>query len=190
VAAVNPGPNPGAGYGAYQNLRLGAQRMRGGSPFGGGNYQYPQVPASGIAPVSPQIRSPMATNPTTAWSNIAQAFGRARTQGMQGPQGEDSSLPAMDPTGAGGAVMAYGAGPNGTNVYYGTQQARDLALAGLQRVRSGFGPNSARFKQAMAAALGVFGPGYGSADLVNLMTPQSGFVRPTSVPGQPGGYGP
>src|SRR5262245_3633828 len=54
-------------------------------------------------------------------------------------------------------------------VYYGTQQARDLAVQGLQRVRAGFGERSPRYRAALNAAMGVFGAGYTPAQIHSLV---------------------
>lgn len=161
---VNPGANPYAGAGAYAQLRLQAQRARGGSPFMPTGFST-GVPSSigaytmnqqMYAPraAKPQAQSAMAT-PTTAWNNIATAFGRRQGGGqVVDPGAVDAGTSVVDPSQ--GMVMTYDQA--GNPVYYGTPQAHAAALSGLARVLQGYGRGSGRYRQALAAAQGVLGP--------------------------------
>lgn len=57
-------------------------------------------------------------------------------------------------------------------VYYGTEQASQLALEGLKRVKRGYGVNSPQYRRALNAAMGVLGPNYSPDALTaGLQTP-------------------
>jgi hypothetical protein len=59
-------------------------------------------------------------------------------------------------------------------IYYGTPEAEQLTLQGLQRVKRGYGINSPQYRRALNAALGVLGPKY-SPDALT-----AGLATPTS----------
>lgn len=66
-------------------------------------------------------------------------------------QAEDNGLTGDQP------VMAY---HNGQPVYYGTAEAKALALRGLQNVAAAHGTNGPAWAAAVKAALGVLGPDF------------------------------
>lgn len=114
----------------------------------------------------------------------AQRVGQALQQQQQGPMVTSRGMPqdvSGEATGQPGApgqlpqqVMKYM--PDGTPVYYGTPEAEQLALQGLNRVRSGYGPKSAEFQHALQAAMGVLGTKYSRDALTTgLVTSSTGY---------------
>lgn len=157
------------------------------SPYGALDYAKSRLAAQNYAVYSgfgAQPMEPPAPSSRRARANVARAFANRPVGGSPNPGAvvdNPETMPALDPTK--GLLMTYAAPgtPNaGQPIYYGTQEARDLAIAGLQRVLHGYGPGSTKFAQALAAASGVLGPQYQNLlDPYRLPTaPGHGAVMP------------
>lgn len=167
----------------YAQARLGAQRGRFGSPFTHpGTYPGPYGQGPGTGPgISPNIQQAYGTHPhqrqppqqpqqiqdthgmdpTAAFNNVARAFANRPAAGVvpnQGAVAEPTPQgPADSPTDPNQLLMTT---QGNTPIYYGTPEARQLAIEGLRRVVRGYGWNHPRTQSALQAALGVLGPDF------------------------------
>jgi hypothetical protein len=145
--------------------------------------------------------TPETSLPTThaAWANIANAMGRQYPQGQPAvparpgygqvvesdtetpvagmPTGGIDETGQPTPIGADQVVMKYDyTDPaNPKPIYYGSEDARNAAIQGLLRVLHGYGLNSARYRDAYRAALGVVGD-------EDLITPDVMMAMPWTGP--------
>lgn len=154
------------------NLPPGMQRPA-GDVFQGQPPPFPGGQVQGMPQRTPDLPGGYAANAGAAMQKVAAAF--AQQQGQQQSQqvrsqGMPQDVSEQAPYG-GQQVMK--SGPNGP-IYYGTDQAYQLAYEGLMRVKRGYGVNSPQFRRALNAARGVLGPNVDTSTIMGNInyTPQ------------------